>query len=101
MPYLCTRFCAEVRLSAAKHRVLVNAPSQKSHREVAQLVAHHVRDVGVGRSSRLFSTTNSFQARRFSRRALLLATICHCTRTFPTDAFAPINCFLASSFELH
>ena len=25
-------------------------------REVAQLVAHHVRDVGVGRSSRLFST---------------------------------------------
>ena len=28
-----------------------------SEREVAQLVAHHVRDVGVGRSSRLFSTT--------------------------------------------
>ena len=26
------------------------------NREVAQLVAHHVRDVGVGRSSRLFST---------------------------------------------
>ena len=25
-------------------------------REVAQLVAHHVRDVGVGRSNRLFST---------------------------------------------
>ena len=25
-------------------------------REVAQLVAHYVRDVGVGRSSRLFST---------------------------------------------
>ena len=26
------------------------------NREVAQLVAHYVRDVGVGRSSRLFST---------------------------------------------
>ena len=26
------------------------------HREVAQLVAHYVRDVGVGRSSRLFPT---------------------------------------------
>lgn len=46
MPYLCTRFCAEVRLSAAKHGVLVNASPRKSHREVAQLVAHHVRDVG-------------------------------------------------------
>lgn len=61
MPYLCTRFCAEeVRLSAAKHGVLVNASPRKSHREVAQLVAHHVRDVGVGRSSRLFSTINTF-----------------------------------------
>ncbi len=61
MPYLCTRFCAEMRFGAAKHGVLVNASQQKSHREVAQLVAHHVRDVGVGRSSRLFSTTNTFQ----------------------------------------
>ena len=30
-------------------------------REVAQLVAHHVRDVGVGRSSRLFSTKKDGQ----------------------------------------
>ena len=28
-------------------------------RGVAQLVAHHVRDVGVGRSSRLSSTTKA------------------------------------------
>ena len=28
----------------------------KSNRKVAQLVAHYVRDVGVGRSSRLFPT---------------------------------------------
>ena len=28
----------------------------KKSREVAQLVAHYVRDVGVGRSSRLFPT---------------------------------------------
>ena len=28
----------------------------KKHREVAQLVAHYVRDVGVGCSSHLFST---------------------------------------------
>ena len=34
--YFCTRFC--------------------KNREVAQLVAHYVRDVGVGCSSHLFST---------------------------------------------
>ena len=28
----------------------------ENSREVAQLVAHYVRDVGVGRSSRLFPT---------------------------------------------
>ena len=28
----------------------------KRNRKVAQLVAHYVRDVGVGRSSRLFPT---------------------------------------------
>ncbi len=33
--------------------------NEKINREVAQLVAHHVRDVGVGRSSRLFSTKRS------------------------------------------
>ena len=29
------------------------------YRDVAQLVAHYVRDVGVGRSSRLFPTSKS------------------------------------------
>ena len=28
----------------------------ENHRDVAQLVAHYVRDVGVGRSSRLIPT---------------------------------------------
>lgn len=32
--------------------------------EVAQLVAHHVRDVGVGRSSRLFSTKKNISYNR-------------------------------------
>ena len=32
------------------------APLFKSNRNVAQLVAHYVRDVGVGRSSRLIPT---------------------------------------------
>ena len=30
--------------------------SRKTDRDVAQLVAHYVRDVGVGRSSRLIPT---------------------------------------------
>ena len=30
--------------------------TSRRHRKVAQLVAHYVRDVGVGRSSRLFPT---------------------------------------------
>ena len=34
--------------------------SAEREREVAQLVAHYVRDVGVGRSSRLFSTVSDF-----------------------------------------
>ena len=38
-----------------KLRFLV-APLSKSNRNVAQLVAHYVRDVGVGRSSRLIPT---------------------------------------------
>ena len=39
-PYLCTRY---------RKRTIHN-------RNVAQLVAHYVRDVGVGRSSRLIPT---------------------------------------------
>ena len=31
-------------------------PKRNEHRDVAQLVAHYVRDVGVGRSSRLIPT---------------------------------------------
>ena len=32
------------------------SPAKAGHRDVAQLVAHYVRDVGVGRSSRLIPT---------------------------------------------
>ena len=33
-----------------------NARKKRDKRDVAQLVAHYVRDVGVGRSSRLIPT---------------------------------------------
>ena len=54
MPYLCTRFC--VKGTDCLPASVVRLQECKGTREVAQLVAHHVRDVGVGRSSRLFST---------------------------------------------
>ena len=38
----------------------------KGHRNVAQLVAHYVRDVGVGRSSRLIPTIKKRQAVLYS-----------------------------------
>ena len=36
------------------------------YRDVAQLVAHYVRDVGVGRSSRLIPTEKSSKSHRFA-----------------------------------
>ena len=39
------------------------APLFKSNRNVAQLVAHYVRDVGVGRSSRLIPTEGDKRAK--------------------------------------
>ena len=41
-------------------------------RKVAQLVAHYVRDVGVGRSSRLFPTR---KRRIYIRRFLVLVMV--------------------------
>ncbi len=35
----------------------------ENSREVAQLVAHYVRDVGVGRSSRLFPTFSNYSGK--------------------------------------
>ena len=61
--YLCTRFLKKrLRLWASpRHKAsfllsvcTTIAPSE--NRDVAQLVAHYVRDVGVGRSSRLIPT---------------------------------------------
>ena len=44
-------------------------------RKVAQLVAHYVRDVGVGRSNRLFPTMQgSFLGRMAGERAFCFVT---------------------------
>ena len=43
---------------------------RKRYRNVAQLVAHYVRDVGVGRSSRLIPTQAKI-SRCFSQRLIL------------------------------
>ena len=51
--YFCTRFCEKAQEKNENSR---REDIDLRNREVAQLVAHHVRDVGVGRSSRLFST---------------------------------------------
>ena len=46
---------------------------QTENRDVAQLVAHYVRDVGVGRSSRLIPTVKSIKRRSLTNiRQLLL-----------------------------
>ena len=55
MYYLCSRFSMKSSRIHEARRFRDFSGSPKN-REVAQLVAHHVRDVGVGRSSRLFST---------------------------------------------
>ena len=41
-----------------------------SIRDVAQLVAHYVRDVGVGRSSRLIPTTQGCQSQELALQPL-------------------------------
>ena len=43
-----------------------NFAPPKANRKVAQLVAHYVRDVGVGRSSRLFPTREVLRMEDFS-----------------------------------
>ena len=45
-------------------------PLIKSIRDVAQLVAHYVRDVGVGRSSRLIPTTQGCQTQELALQPL-------------------------------
>ena len=45
-------------------------PFSKSYRDVAQLVAHYVRDVGVGRSSRLIPTTQGCQTQELALQPL-------------------------------
>ena len=44
--------------------------SRKTDRDVAQLVAHYVRDVGVGRSSRLIPTTQGCQSQELALQPL-------------------------------
>ena len=42
-------------------------------RDVAQLVAHYVRDVGVGRSSRLIPTTQGCQSQELALQPLKIS----------------------------
>ena len=44
---------------------------KKKRREVAQLVAHYVRDVGVGCSSHLFSTKKTVKRLSFLKKGRL------------------------------
>ena len=46
------------------------------NRDVAQLVAHYVRDVGVGRSSRLIPTNGSGPVVSVSAKALIDSSLC-------------------------
>ena len=50
LPYLCIRFPHVSQRGTPRENTSVG------FRDVAQLVAHYVRDVGVGRSSRLIPT---------------------------------------------
>ena len=45
-------------------------PLHPQNRDVAQLVAHYVRDVGVGRSSRLIPTTQGCQSQELALQPL-------------------------------
>ena len=54
LQYLCTAFKRRKPVAKAILRFAIGI--RFWHRDVAQLVAHYVRDVGVGRSSRLIPT---------------------------------------------
>ena len=69
-------------------KVLTFAPQFRrkanKNRNVAQLVAHYVRDVGVGRSSRLIPTAKSDKRRLLLSLSLYFAPI----RSFQTSLIA-------------
>ena len=54
----------------------------KTNRDVAQLVAHYVRDVGVGRSSRLIPTCKRPRAFTARGRPFIACLICNHGRGF-------------------
>ncbi len=78
---------------------LPHSKHQKAHRDVAQLVAHYVRDVGVGRSSRLIPTTKRRQVSIFTCRLFLfcyaldssLLTTVPVSRHFQHTPFRPVG----------
>ena len=70
-----------------------NSEETVANRNVAQLVAHYVRDVGVGRSSRLIPT----QRRRLKQFSLRLCFFPLCWR-LTSEACAGL--FLDSTFIL-
>ena len=57
LQYLCTAFKRRKPVAKAILRFAIGI--RFWHRDVAQLVAHYVRDVGVGRSSRLIPTKSN------------------------------------------
>lgn len=71
---------------------LPHSKHQKAHRDVAQLVAHYVRDVGVGRSSRLIPTKRQMEVAGFSVASifvisLLLLSSFHTTKNVTKGLF--------------
>ena len=70
--FFVRNFCSKNLVHSLKVSNFASAfPRKVCNRNVAQLVAHYVRDVGVGRSSRLIPT--SFQEHPFSVGAPLLS----------------------------
>ena len=59
----CTSALSELSALGLHHNCIWN-------RDVAQLVAHYVRDVGVGRSSRLIPTTQGCQSQELALQPL-------------------------------
>ena len=84
--YFCTKLHEFKKIAVPLHPLTKKNASTTLHhrseiRDVAQLVAHYVRDVGVGRSSRLIPTKTAFSA-VFLFFISFLLVFCSLIRTF-------------------
>ena len=73
--YFCTKLHEFKKIAVPLHPLTKKNASTTLHhrseiRDVAQLVAHYVRDVGVGRSSRLIPTTQGCQSQELALQPL-------------------------------